>query len=77
MVVMDENETINWFEINNIDIKQISKNYKSVLSEKVPIDSGQKNCLAKNIAEIFNGNEILLYINEVKICIYLTVIENQ
>ena len=64
MVVMDEHETINWFTINGIDIKNISKNYTLALSGKIPVDSGKKNCLAKKIAEIFNEDETLLYIHE-------------
>ena len=64
MIVMDENETINWFKVKGIDIKNISKNYNPVLSEIIPVDSGKKNCLAKKIAGIFNECETLLYINE-------------
>jgi hypothetical protein len=64
MTVMDENETINWFKINGIDIRHISEDYKSVLFEEIPVDLGKKNYLAKKIAEIFKKDETLLYINE-------------
>jgi hypothetical protein len=64
MIVMDGNETINWFKNNSVDIENIALNYELLLSKQIPIDSGKKNYLAKEIAAIFNENETLLYVNE-------------
>ena len=61
---MSDKETLIWLSEHNINEKNILENYELKLSEQLPVDSGVKNYLAKEIASIFNKNEVLLYINE-------------
>ena len=64
MITMSKEETIIWLSERDIIEDNIFNNYELKLSEQLPIDSGVKNYLAKEIASIFNKNEVLLYINE-------------
>ena len=64
MVVISKEETVTLLLKHNIYEENILYNYELKLSEKIPIDSGRKNYLAKAISSIFNKNETLLYINE-------------
>ena len=82
MITMSKKETLIWLFEHNINEKNILENYELKLSEQLPIDSGVKNYLAKEIASIFNKNEVLLYINEFGVWpsnenMYLMDIENQ
>ena len=64
METMTENETLIWLFKHNIDNENFINNYELKLSKKISVDSGFKNYLAKEIASIYNENNILLYINE-------------
>jgi hypothetical protein len=64
MITMSQKETLDWLKKHDINEKNILENYELKLSEHIPIDSGRKNYLSKEIAAFFDKNEILLYINE-------------
>ena len=64
MIMMSQDETLNWLVKHNISENNMSANYELKYSNKIPIDSGAKNYLAKEIASIYTNSDILLYINE-------------
>ena len=67
MITMSKEETINWLSERDIIEDNIFNNYELKLSEQLPIDSGAKNYLAKEISSALNKNDVLLYINEYNI----------
>ena len=64
MTVISKEETSLWLLKHNINEENILSNYDLKLSKQLPVDFGAKNYLAKEIASVYNGNEVLLYICE-------------